>query len=506
LGFSESTNSYIIMDYYDYKIHNVREIYCQEDSPGKLSLSNEALDGNEYPSFFNFDFNFSKANRMKLGTLKAYYYQDFGLENSINNTDKGIDIVFQNSKDSVVENNIKNYNKNINNPKENTEDSEYTFKNSRKNTKNNEDNASNNEELNKTIEDHVENDDSDEFFDIIDDEKIFNNKNFNDFEQKIENNNDKNNNLSSKIFHEKLNVSQNDNPNLPNMETKENSNFNNKVENSINNKVQVNKNLIDNSLNNSNNNEEKQFTDIISDSKLVHIENESKINSNSNINSKEYTDNILKDKVDFTSSPNVNKTHFNLNPKGKRKELIIYKNVNVPQDILKLKKIINNNNFKLNKFKNFNFDYNSNNNVSVILNKNNKRPLEDNSTVIYSKNLSVERPNKFRNINFNKFVASINSVTPFSFSDAIQQEDHIVWEKAIMDELNNLYNNIFTFVKFVPPNKTIISTKWVFSTKKDINNKIIKRKARLVARGFNQRRGIDYELTYSPTLNIDCLK
>ena len=369
MGFSESTNSYIIMDYYDYKIHNVREIYCQEDSPGKLSLSNEALDGNEYPSFFNFDFNFSKANRMKLGTLKAYYYQDFGLENSINNTDKGIDIVFQNSKDSVVENNIKNYNKNINNPKENTEDSEYTFKNSRKNTKNNEDNASNNEELNKTIEDHVENDDSDEFFDIIDDEKIFNNKNFNDFEQKIENNNDKNNNLSSKIFHEKLNVSQNDNPNLPNMETKENSNFNNKVENSINNKVQVNKNLIDNSLNNSNNNEEKQFTDIISDSKLVHIENESKINSNSNINSKEYTDNILKDKVDFTSSPNVNKTHFNLNPKGKRKELIIYKNVNVPQDILKLKKIINNNNFKLNKFKNFNFDYNSTTMSQLFLTK-----------------------------------------------------------------------------------------------------------------------------------------
>jgi len=214
---------------------------------------------------------------------------------------------------------------------------------------------------------------------------------------------------------------------------------------------------------------------------------------------------IIYSKIKWTS-PNVNKTHFNLNPKGKRKELIIYKNVNVPQDILKVKKIINNNNFKLNKFKNFNFDYNPNNNVSVILNKNNKRPLEDNSTVIYSKNLSVERPNKFRNINFNKFVASINSVIPFSFSDAIQHEDHIEWEKAIMDELNNLYDNIFTFVKFVPPNKTIISTKWVFSTKKDINNKIIKRKARLVACGFNQRRGIDYELIYSPTLNIDCLK
>jgi len=37
---------------------------------------------------------------------------------------------------------------------------------------------------------------------------------------------------------------------------------------------------------------------------------------------------------------------------------------------------MDNNNFKLNKFKNFNFNYN--------LNKNNKRPLEDNSTLLYT--------------------------------------------------------------------------------------------------------------------------
>jgi len=77
LGFSEATNSYIVMDYNDYKINNVSEIYFQEGTPGKLSLSNEALDGNEYPSFFNDDFNFEKANRTILGTHKAYYYQNF---------------------------------------------------------------------------------------------------------------------------------------------------------------------------------------------------------------------------------------------------------------------------------------------------------------------------------------------------------------------------------------------------------------------------------------------
>lgn len=63
-----------------------------------------------------------------------------------------------------------------------------------------------------------------------------------------------------------------------------------------------------------------------------------------------------------------------------------------------------------------------------------------------------------------------------------------------------------TFVSKVPPCKNIIPTKWAFTTKIDSNNFIYKYKARLVARGFRQKWGIDYDLIYSPTLNIDSLK
>ena len=62
------------------------------------------------------------------------------------------------------------------------------------------------------------------------------------------------------------------------------------------------------------------------------------------------------------------------------------------------------------------------------------------------------------------------------------------------------------FTKEAPKNKTIITTKWVFSIKRDEHNNISKFKARLVARGFNQIHGIDYDLTYSPTLNSDSIK
>jgi len=63
-----------------------------------------------------------------------------------------------------------------------------------------------------------------------------------------------------------------------------------------------------------------------------------------------------------------------------------------------------------------------------------------------------------------------------------------------------------TFVKTVPKDRKIVSTKWVFSIKRDENNNITKFKARLVARGFSQIFGIDFDLTYSPTLNSDSLK
>ena len=107
----------------------------------------------------------------------------------------------------------------------------------------------------------------------------------------------------------------------------------------------------------------------------------------------------------------------------------------------------------------------------------------------------------------NKFVANIVSDVPLTYSDAINSDEHLEWEEAIADELQNLYDNkIFTFVKYVPKGKNLISTRWIFNNKYGSNNTITKRKARVVARGYKQRRGIDYELTYSPTLNIDALK
>ena len=47
-----------------------------------------------------------------------------------------------------------------------------------------------------------------------------------------------------------------------------------------------------------------------------------------------------------------------------------------------------------------------------------------------------------------------------------------------------------------------VGHKWVFVRKRNEKNDILRYKARLVAQGFSQRPGIDYEETYSPVMDV----
>nr|GEU78321.1 copia protein [Tanacetum cinerariifolium] len=57
-----------------------------------------------------------------------------------------------------------------------------------------------------------------------------------------------------------------------------------------------------------------------------------------------------------------------------------------------------------------------------------------------------------------------------------------------------------------PMNMTIIGTKWVFRNKLDKNGVVSRNKARLVAQGYNQQEGIDYDKTYSPVARLESIR
>ncbi|GKA76350.1 copia protein [Tanacetum coccineum] len=53
---------------------------------------------------------------------------------------------------------------------------------------------------------------------------------------------------------------------------------------------------------------------------------------------------------------------------------------------------------------------------------------------------------------------------------------------------------------------TIIGTKWVFRNKLDENGIVSQNKARLVAQGYNQQEGINYDETYAPVARLESIR
>ena len=58
-------------------------------------------------------------------------------------------------------------------------------------------------------------------------------------------------------------------------------------------------------------------------------------------------------------------------------------------------------------------------------------------------------------------------------------------------------NDVWDLVE-LPEGVKPIGCKWIFKTKRDSKGNIVRYEARLVAKGFTQKEGIDYKETFSP--------
>jgi hypothetical protein len=105
----------------------------------------------------------------------------------------------------------------------------------------------------------------------------------------------------------------------------------------------------------------------------------------------------------------------------------------------------------------------------------------------------VKRPKPFSS--YTALMCDILEEKPTYFEEAIQRKE---WADAMIEEYQSIIKNEVWEIVPRPKSKYVVSTKWLFKIKHVSNGSIENYKARLVARGFSQKEGIDYEETFAP--------
>ena len=95
---------------------------------------------------------------------------------------------------------------------------------------------------------------------------------------------------------------------------------------------------------------------------------------------------------------------------------------------------------------------------------------------------------------------------PKSFSEANSSEQKEDWQQAINSELLSIWTNNVWHEEDLPEGIKPLTTKWVFKIKRGEHGQIIKFKARLCVRGFEQQHGIDFEEVFSPVMRHNSLR
>ncbi|RVW31840.1 Retrovirus-related Pol polyprotein from transposon TNT 1-94 [Vitis vinifera] len=94
-----------------------------------------------------------------------------------------------------------------------------------------------------------------------------------------------------------------------------------------------------------------------------------------------------------------------------------------------------------------------------------------------------------------------------TFPNTIQEAFKISeWKKAVQDEIDALEKNGTWTITDLPVGKRPVGCKWIFTIKYKADRSVERFKARLVARGFTQSYGIDYQETFAPVAKLNTIR
>ncbi|GJV76897.1 retrovirus-related pol polyprotein from transposon TNT 1-94 [Tanacetum coccineum] len=137
------------------------------------------------------------------------------------------------------------------------------------------------------------------------------------------------------------------------------------------------------------------------------------------------------------------------------------------------------------------------NNQIVNIKESKTHPLENVIGNLNQRTLRSQAQDK------SNFFCFISTIEPKNINEALKDEN---WVMAMQEELNQFKTNDVWELVPNPMDMTIIGTKWVYRNKLDENGVVTRNKARLVAQGYNQQEGIDYDETYAPVARLESIR
>ena len=106
--------------------------------------------------------------------------------------------------------------------------------------------------------------------------------------------------------------------------------------------------------------------------------------------------------------------------------------------------------------------------------------------------------------NHSSYVSEItNMFIPNNIQEALDDPD---WRLAVMEEVNALEKNGTWDLVSISKNQKLVGCKWLFTVKFKADGSVERRKVRLVAKGFTQTYGVDYQETFAPVAKINTIR
>lgn len=84
--------------------------------------------------------------------------------------------------------------------------------------------------------------------------------------------------------------------------------------------------------------------------------------------------------------------------------------------------------------------------------------------------------------------------------------DKAAWQKAMQDKYDSLNQHSVGTLVDPPPDANVLGGMWIFSKKRDENNRVVRFKARWVVFGNHQIKGLDYNDTHASVGLTDSLR